>query len=441
MFESSKHSTLFMRFLFWLTSILLISACFSACEIQGDKDIGLDIQPQIQDINVYFTDTVTIHTSTVLLDSIATTNTGYLISGQYLHPLVGNAGATSFFSIGINESSPSIATSAVYDSLVLLLDYDTYSYGDTTQMQHLSVHQLIDPLVDTKVYYGFDQLAYVSEAMGSKVFQPRPFTQVPLSIRLSDQMGEEMFNLAKANSLTSSMEVKNYIKGFALVPGNEDNASILRFNASSDSTVIRLYYHETNLDTEKRTYDFKISNGGSYFNGFTGDRTSTDIALLQTTFQSIPSQTTQQQTYIQGGTGLRTRIDIPYLRSLNTIGNVGMNGATLVIEPVKGTYSSSVSLPESIVLQEVNGSNWIINTTAETSISLQAEHQNETYYYKYDLTSYVNNVFAESTNSKNGLLLSLPSTDNQNTLQTLVLGSNSNGQYKIKLEIYYTRAL
>lgn len=429
-----------MRLYSWLIIILVVSAIFSSCEIQGDKDIGLNIQPQIQDISIYFTDTVTIHTSTVLLDSIATTNTDYLITGQYIHNLTGKTKATGFFGVGINESSPSIATSAVYDSLVLLLAFDAYSYGDTSQLQQVSVHQLVDPLLDTKIYYGFDKVPYGSEAIGSTLLKPRPFTQVPLSIRLSDKLGEEIFTMAKANSFISSTEVKNYVKGFALVPGSEDDGAILRFKANSDSTIIRLYYHETNLDTEKRTYDFKISNGGSYFNYFVSDRTSTEIAALQNTFEGISSATTHEQTYIQGGIGLRTRLDIPYLRSFNTISNFAVNSAKLTIEPIRGTYTSSVSLPSAIALQEVNGSNWIIDPSIETSISLQADDLNDTYSYSYDMTSYVNTLLKENTNSKTSLLLSLTAADNQNTLQTIVLGSDSS-QYRIKLQIYYTKVL
>jgi hypothetical protein len=55
---------------------------------------------------------------------VATTNTGYLVTGQYTDEKVGKVMAKSYFGVGINDASPYIATKAVYDSLVLLLDYD-----------------------------------------------------------------------------------------------------------------------------------------------------------------------------------------------------------------------------------------------------------------------------------------------------------------------------
>jgi hypothetical protein len=417
--------------------IVILSIVVISCQLQGDEDIGLEIPVDTDNFGMYFTDTVTVTTSTVLLDSVATTNTGYLITGQYVDGKVGKVTARSYLGVGLNDTAPDIENKAVYDSLVLMLDYDAYSYGDTTQLQSLYVHSLTEQLNESKTYYAFDQASYKTTPIGSQSFRARPYTQQPLHLKLTDDLGKELFELAKNNLLSSETDLKTYLHGLALIPGNDDNGSILRFTVDSDSTIIRLYYHENNLDTEAFTYDFKISNGGTYFNQFSSDRSQTSLASLQQTFQAVKADLTQEETYIQGGISLNTRIDIPYLRSLKSMGMFAINKAELIVEPVAGSYSTTVPLPQSLFLQEVNGSNWIVSSGVQY-MYVKADNINNTRFYSYDLTSYVNAVLDEDTPSKKGLLLSLPAADNRITLQRLVLGSGNNPDYKVKVQIYYT---
>lgn len=425
-----------MRFLSVLSSILF-SICIVSCQLQGDEDIGLEIPVDTDNFGIFFTDTITVTTSTVLLDSVATTNTGYLITGQYLDGKVGKVTARSYLGVGLGDAAPEIEEKAVFDSLVLLLDYDTYNYGDTTRIQSLYVHPLRKQLDEAETYYGFDQTSYEPTPIGSQAFRARPFTQQPLRIRLADDLGAKLFDLAKNNLLSTQTDLKTHLHGLALIPGSGDDGSILRFTAASDSTIIRLYYHENNLDTEEFSYDFKISNGGTYFNQFSGDRSQTSLAPLQQTFQAVKSELTQEETYIQGGITLNTRIDIPYIRSFKSLGSFAINKAELIVEPVAGTYSTSVPLPPSLFLQEVNGSNWIISS-GEEYMFVKADNINNTRFYSYDLTSYVNALLEEDAPSKRGLLLSLPTTENPTSLQRLVLGSGNHTDHKVKVKVYYT---
>ncbi|QHT67841.1 DUF4270 domain-containing protein [Rhodocytophaga rosea] len=425
-----------MRFIL-VFIIVILSTLVISCQLQGDEDIGLELPLDTDNFGMYFTDTITVTSSTVLLDSVATTNTGYLITGQYIDGKVGKVTAKSYLGVGLNDAAPDIEEKAVFDSLVLMLDYDTYNYGDTTQLQSLYVQPLTEQLNESETYYGFDQAIYETIPIGSQSFRARPYTQHPLRIRLADDLGSKLFEMAKNNLLSSETDLKTYLHGLALIPGSDDNGSILRFTVASDSTVIRLYYHENNLDTEAFTYDFKISNGGTYFNQFSSDRSQTSLSSLQQTFQAVKSELTQEETYIQGGISLNTRIDIPYLHSLKSLGMFAINKAELIVEPVAGSYSTTVPLPQSLFLQEVNGSNWIISS-AEEYMYIKADNINNTRFYSYDLTSYVNAVLEEGLPSKRGLLLSLPATENPTSLQRLVLGSGTHAEYKVKVKIYYT---
>jgi hypothetical protein len=434
MFSARIQFWRMMRFL----SVVIIACMIVSCQLQDDEEVGLELPVDRDDFGIHFTDTITVTTSTVLLDSVATTNTGYLITGQYVDDKVGKITAKSYLGIGLGDAAPGIEEKAVYDSLVLFLDYDTYSYGDTTRLQSLYVHQLSEELSDSETYYGFEQASYETTSLGSQTFRARPFTRQPLRIKISDELGKELFELAQNNSLSSEADLRAYLNGVALIPGTDDNGAILRFTAASDSTVLRLYYHENNQGLEEFTYDFKVSNGGTYFNQFSGDRSQTLLAPLQQTFQAVKSNVTQEETFIQGGISLHTRIDIPYIQSLKSLGMFAINKAELIVEPVAGSYSGTVPLPQSLLLQEVNGSNWITSSSSDQFMYIKANHVDNSRFYSYDLTSYVNAILDEERPSKRGLLLSLPATDNRNTLQRLILGSGANTEYQVKVEIYYT---
>ncbi len=101
-----------------LALCLSISALFLACE--DPQDIGKDLQPQNQDFGVLFTDTVTVRTSTVLVDSVRTSISNYMLAGQYMDAKLGTVTAKTFFQARFSGSDTTyiLAESPVYDSLV-----------------------------------------------------------------------------------------------------------------------------------------------------------------------------------------------------------------------------------------------------------------------------------------------------------------------------------
>lgn len=75
--------------------LLGLATLLFACE--NPKNIGLELQQPQGLVGVVFTDTVTLKTSTVFVDSINTTNSAFLLVGQCNDPQMGQLKARSYF--------------------------------------------------------------------------------------------------------------------------------------------------------------------------------------------------------------------------------------------------------------------------------------------------------------------------------------------------------
>src|SRR6187551_2831865 len=87
-----------MRGFFHLFVCILFTLGLSSCQ----QDAGFLTLPDDLDKNysLAYTDTITLATSTVLLDSIPTSNTGALLFGKYQDPKLGLVDAKAFFQVG-----------------------------------------------------------------------------------------------------------------------------------------------------------------------------------------------------------------------------------------------------------------------------------------------------------------------------------------------------
>lgn len=136
--------------------VIAFAILLAACE--APKEIGLP--PEVI-AEVQFTDTVTVRTSTVLLDSVRTSNAQQMLVGNYRDPIFGRVSAQPFFEMGqtLNLNSDGSTNTYVFDSLRLNVAY-SYLYGDTLQPFEVKLHRLSDSLRTGKNYYNNSSIPY-----------------------------------------------------------------------------------------------------------------------------------------------------------------------------------------------------------------------------------------------------------------------------------------
>jgi hypothetical protein len=465
-------------------SLLFLSAC------EDPTEIGVN-QPQSNQIGVFFTDTFTLKTSTILLDKVvAAAPNNYpstLLAGRYNDPLFGNITAQSYTTV-YQGTKFNPGEAFVSDSLVLYLFYD-YSYGDVNQPQSLSVHYLNDSLDYNKTYYHTDEVAY-GQALGNATFLPKfrlsndtskEDTLRSLKIKFEETVGKELGNLI-LNLPTLSNDISKFnktFKGLALIP-EPSNTGILGFNTydyylttNRPASFLRLYYHNNTEAGKQLKQDFFLGNffvpptntvtrsifTGSSFNQVKADRSGTALAGLSLN-NPIPSSQSENVAYIQSALGIATKIEFPFIRSFREKGRVGINKAELIIQATPASSSKNLSLPSEVVLAESNGENQIAQNSAGVSLYVQQEGVgvNQTAApasaflssgnYNFTFTSYLQAMLSgidltdgeivSGKKTNRGLILMSSPFYNSASLKPGIQGGLIKGNSQIKLRVHYT---
>lgn len=430
--------------LLWSSILLVLCSLFSSCEKEY-IDFGSGFVDN-STTNIIYLDTSTVELSTVYVDSISTSNTGAILTGNYTDPEFGAIASKSFVEMGI-PTSYDIPNGCIFDSVELILKLNKTFYGDTLTPYNIAVHQLTEPLkfpAGQYVFYNNQSFSYNSTPLGSKQLLIRPGFHDTLSIRLPQSLGLDLFDKLKNNSLeiSGNEQFMNYFKGFAIVANN--NNLVMGFK---DSVIMRLHYRKPDVFVINATIDFNINEENKQFNNIITNRTGTAIAALGPSNRQIFSTQTQNKSYSQYITGVLTKVRFPYARNLLQLDNfTKLLKAELVLRPVNGTYFGNYKLPAQLQLSKTDQYNLLGDyltfynaSTGESgyqngSLSIDDVYNIDT-KYTYDVTDYLQEQLSISLNNKNGLLV-LP-TNPAGIFNRVILGDSRNTTNKAQLKIYY----
>lgn len=334
-----------------------LAATFFACD--QPQDIGL---ASLVPVATYYTDTLTVRTSTVIADSVRTENPDVFLVGRAVDPLLGTVEASTYFRV--NVAKIDLGTNFLYDSLELLTSY-RFAFGDTIREQEVAIHRLTESIDVTKKYYNTSQVAYDPTPLGKRTFVPRPVSNGVLRFRISDELGREIAALSGKTEGSTNEEFQKVVKGFVL-KGGVANTSIIGFRGAGSGVALRLHYRAVGTDTVARTLDLlavaQTATGGTVragFNRVIADRAGTPFANLAP-LTRLPASATNGQTFVQDAAGLTTKIEIPYLTSLNRGSPVAINRAQLTIRPVQNASSARWIVPPFLTLIETDATNRVL---------------------------------------------------------------------------------
>jgi Domain of unknown function (DUF4270) len=269
----------------------------------------------------------------------------YFLVGQLNNPEFGPSTAsvyTQFLPSGIVFRFGPDTTR--YDSIMLIMEYiPGPDYGDTTQLQTLTVHELTESITARR-YRASDTVAIGNE-IGRLDFAPRPRTRTVIfdtaaaavryahvKVRLSDAFGQALFN-ADGSLITKAEQNPNLFlnefKGIKIAcTTNALPGAVMGFSLNNATrTYIRLFY--TEKDTIKRFFDYNFNSGYT-------ERFPLKFAQYQhqhegsPAFQSI-GQPNPERLYLQGMAGYRLKVEFPTAAAYDKI---VVNKAELVLTRV-----------------------------------------------------------------------------------------------------------
>ncbi|MFV0593395.1 MAG: DUF4270 family protein [Draconibacterium sp.] len=390
-------------------------------------------------------DTFSVELETVFIDSIQTSNTGILLAGRYVDPELGTVTSNAYFELGL-PTSAIVDEDEVFDSVLMVLPYSDLYYGDTLQMQTLYVKELLEAIDDNDdgVLYNTSSFQYSDTPVGEIGLFPRPNKDDKIEIRLSDEMGLDLFTRMKNkdDELTSSTRFREFLHGL-VIEGSAQNTAVLSFPADTSVCLI-LYSHLSGLERTEQEYRFALNTSYDYFNHIENDRSGTPVENIKTQREALPSAQTGNKAFIQAGSGLMTRVNFPSLdRLLEFDTNNMLYKAELILRPVPGS-EKAVDLPENLMLYYTDKYNNLVseytNSDSEVIYSDLSfdEFYNENNYYTIDLTQFLYTELSDGyINNDIGLILTVPLSEFAGSLNRLVIDARSRESYRPVLNLYY----
>ncbi|MBZ4041818.1 DUF4270 family protein [Flavobacterium hibisci] len=432
--------------------ILMLFFGFAVVSCGTDTDAGeFVVGSDYLSVNnkVILIDTVTVEMSTINFDSLITSNKSRILIGNYDDPLFGKVKSSSYFqlasdSYSLISTSDTESANYVFDSISMILKYDNYYYGDTTKVQTFNIHRLIQkvkPNTDDDSFYNNSALNYSSESLGTISYKPRPIEKDSINVKMDAAFGEALFLKLKKREITDFDSFAEYLKGLVIIPQTANSSSIIGFNLTSK---VRLYYSKyLGDDIDSYVKDFTIVDAAKQFNAISLDKTGTLIQNLPASNSRLSSLLTNNQGYIQSGTGLACRVDFPNIRQLKYIADKGaIVDAELILKPVNNTYSKGFPLSDSLqvyVADKLNRISGVLNDASGASLyaklNKQSDEFNENVGYSLSVGSFLQKEMLKQSDSKSSLVFALPNINK--AVNRIVLGDQKHQNNKIQLKIYY----
>ncbi|MBP7509458.1 MAG: DUF4270 family protein [Prolixibacteraceae bacterium] len=446
--------------------ILIVTALiFSSCEFTDSPfkyNVGNDFIEN--NVRVIMIDTLTVKTYTTAIDSIATSQTQRILAGRFKNKYGMITYCESYFRLDPSGSQFFDETS-VFDSACFILNVDGYNMGDTTKLCQFEIYRLteeIDVDEETEMIYNTRQYKHENQPLATFSLDLSDDDVDSVCIRLSDVFGKTLYDMAynededqDGNIILDDAEAfKEIYKGFVIKPLKDNVSCVVGFNADPDSSLcprLRVYYHDNSMDDDM-SFEFSLekntmsaSNTNNYYssNYIKNDYSEFVIKDIPTDEEMTSSEQTNNLTFLQGGTNLRTRIEIPYINNLYHLGIGSIIKAEICFRPVNGSFENRTDLPDSLeiyVVDDINrsfGQLYKVGTSEKTYSEL---HYNEIFkhdtYYSFDISQYLVDEYMDRGDPKYSLLLSLPQkTINENVTQ-LIFGDQNHPTNDLTMKVY-----
>ncbi len=399
-------------------------------------------------------DTCTVDISTGMLDSIPTSNGHSIFVGNFEDEYFGKTTAIGYFIFRPSTDNfywsfdENNKERIFFDSLTLIMRHYPDFCGDTTQVMKFHVCQLKKriELNDEGKLYAHNSFEY-GEPLATYTFLPKPKRDGLIEFRMPDSLGKEILHLLKVNSDTiSSLGLfERFQRGFALVP-DKSIKQIHSFENSDSTFALKLYYHTSGaILKNERTMHF-LNNREVQSNHFKHDRSGTPVENVTSKNDlEIPSTETDSCSYIQGTSGIYTRISFPYLNEIQKIGTHGVvSSAKLYVYPKEKSFGESkyAELSGNISLYISDESNVNISEITDKSEEIDGnlifdKEIKKATRYEYDVTNFVKSQVGAMGTNKMSLQM-IMSKYGGSTENVVISQQDRNADYRIRLEIKYS---
>tara|TARA_B110001454_G_scaffold217376_2_gene242584 strand:+ start:981 stop:2342 length:1362 start_codon:yes stop_codon:yes gene_type:complete len=440
----------FRNFLFLVVFSSFAVFLLTSCE--KDNEFGIEINPDYNTLGAIYSDTFSIHTFSVISDSIRTDElNGPSPLGNYIDPVFGEVNASIITQIRLEQSYSFIPDNGdtndiVIDSVVLYLAIDGY-YGDIDE-QEFKVEILDEDIFKDSTYYNTTNIITKTEdisnglSIESNPLFPGYFSGslvdkailgIPLNI---EEFARPIVNESGNSTLDGNdgdNEFLTFFKGIKISSSKGINGGLYYINLLNSFSRIRLFYRDTSgISSEHDTldFDFNINSNCGYYHKVEHDYTGTEI-------ENVVNQPSlgQNQFFIQTLGGVDGRITIPSLDSL-IAKPILINKAEIIL-PFEDYLYDDYPSPSSLFISRKNseGEYEFLPDLFEGSIGGDFNVVNKN--YTFNITRHLNEVVSEK--AINDTIRVFPNGNGITANRVVLNGMNSTKKDKAKVVISYTK--
>lgn len=434
-----KYRTVINGLLIILLSAVVLLGC------KKPEDIGQDIVAlDGEHLNANFTDTVSVRTYSLIVDSIPTKSVDRQMLGAFFDPIFGSTAAGIYTQIRLANNDLDFGTNAVCDSIVFGLDYEGF-YGDTAAIQHIKIFELDEDMYFDSAYYSNKILATKQPALFDEdvVFNLTDSIQLAggkarphLRMNLPISFGADIISKSGQTELSNNEEFLKFIKGFYLVADEKTQGGGMSYiDLMSSYSRITLYYHNDDGDT---TYEYFLINNNcaffSQFNHFDYYNSSPDfynqVVLEDTTLGN-------QECYVQPMSGIRTYVNFPYIQELKKENQLAIQKAELIVNVSGISDTADYPIPLHISLVGINkdGVNILLTDYNEGPNYFGGAYIESKNQYVFNITHTVQEMLLE-TSIITGMRLIV--SGEAVIANRAVLNGNNASVDKTRLRLYFT---
>ncbi len=392
----------------FFVSLLIISCT-------DPDNIGLEIQPDYENIIITNVDFDGIESTVLSEDSLRSDETLRLVLGEIYDPVFGHNQGSFYSQLLLSENNVSLGNNPIVDSAILSFSYSGY-YGDLDEFTNLEVNQIQEDLYKDSSYYSnhfsvsssslswVDSYSLTNE--GESSF---------LRIKLNNNFAQQILDLGE-NQLQNNETFLEHFKGIS-VYANAAN-TMLYLNPTGNQSKFTIYYHNDNSNSDTLALNFQIG----------GDAASVNVFNEKQENELINNNSNM---FIQSMAGYKSRIEIKNLEFLKeALQDKALNRVTLsfsVKEDSQNKYLAHEKLFLSRIDQDDNVVN-LIDYTIEGESHYGGRLEDDKYVF--NITRYFSQLLNNSSYTSSLLLFDIDANIQAN--RTIL-------DKEITLTIYYSQ--
>jgi hypothetical protein len=438
-----------------LTSLSVILLFNSSCN--ESTLLGADLFVK-ENLDLVFTDSLTINALSETNDSIIVSSSG----NSFINLPIGKVKDATFGTYSANaytelDSASTYAfSSGRIDSVVFVMGYNADGiYGDTNQMQKLSLYRLTENMKKTGNVYSNQKYTVESAPLGSIDFKPQPRTFInqnkglttlvdtapQIRIKITDaSFIQQLGDVKNFSSTDGNKEVfRKWLKGLEIRAEKETSCMLNMDFGSATTTFTGLYVYSKKDTTSSVSYFRSVSSANAkhcYFNNNYKNAPIEPFLNNQKMSDSL--------LFIQGMSGTNIRLEIPYIRNL---GKIVINKAELELTLKEdGTQLDMFPYVNQILarnaIQEVISDVVDGDATSRAAkfavsggyVKVKTENGEKRSKYIFSISNHLQNMLDGKEGSQ---LYLVPFFKQENAARVVLYGLKS--KYRAKINITYTK--